>query len=192
MIYNFSDRFSRIINVFRHIFKVKSKVISVLYFLFITLQVVNFGCCSYSFTGASVPEHLKSISIPVPDDRSGSGEAELRELLKNKLTQKFIEDNTLRIAERVNANASLDCTISSLVDAPAVVSAGEQVRTRRVTLSIQVTYKDLVKRKNIFERTFSDYGDYNADGSIAERRAAIDAALEKITEDILLATVSGW
>lgn len=172
--------------------KVKSNLISVLYFLFITLQVVNFGCCSYSFTGASVPEHLKSISIPVADDRSGSGEPGLRELFTNKLTQKFIDDNTLRVADRVNANATLDCIISSLSDAPAVVSAGDQVTRRRITLSIQVTFKDLVKRKNIFERTFSDYGDYQAQGSIADRRTAIDAALEKITEDILLATVSGW
>lgn len=160
--------------------------------LFLILLNVNLGCCGYSFTGASVPEHLKSVAIPVADDRSGFGEAGLRELFTNKLTQKFIDDNTLRVSDRVNANSALDCIISSISDVPAVITAGENVQTRRLTISVQVIFKDLVKRKNIFERTFSDYGDYNASGGITERKAAIEAALNKITEDILLAAVSGW
>lgn len=160
--------------------------------LFLTLLIVNFGCCPYSFTGASVPEHLRSVAIPVADDRSGFGESGLRELFTNKLTQKFIDDNTLRVADRVNANSSLDCIISSFTDAPAVITAGENVQTRRLTISVQVVFKDLVKRKNIFERTFSNYGDYPAQGDLSQRKAAIEVALERITEDILLATVSGW
>jgi hypothetical protein len=137
--------------------------------LFIIALLVNFNaCCSYSFTGASVPEHLKTISIPVADDRSGAGVPGLRELFTTTLTQKFIDDNTLRVSDRVNANASLDCTISSYSDAPAVVSGGNNVTTRRVTIGVQVIYKDLVKRKNIFEQNFSNYGDYSGNGGLTE------------------------
>ena len=161
--------------------------------LFIMAGLINFtGCCSYSFTGASVPEHLKTISIPVADDRSGAGEPGLRELFTSKLTQKFIDDNTLRVTDRVNANASIDCTISSFSDSPAVVSGGENVTTRRITIGVQVIYKDLVKRKTIFEQNFSNYGDYNASGGLPEKNIAIGIAVDKITEDILLAAVSGW
>jgi hypothetical protein len=164
--------------------------------LFIIVGLVNFtSCCSYSFTGASVPTHLKTISIPVADDRSGAGVPGLRELFTTMLTQKFIDDNTLRVSDRVNANASLDCTISSYSDAPAVVSGNNTVTTvtsRRVTIGIQVIYKDLVKRKTIFEQTFSNYGDYAGDGGITQKNAAINSAVDKITEDILLAAVSGW
>lgn len=161
--------------------------------LFIIAALVNFtSCCSYSFTGASVPPHLKTISIPVADDRSGAGVAGLRELFTSMLTQKFIDDNTLRVSDRVNANASLDCVISSYSDAPAVVTGGNNVTTRRITIGIQVIYKDLVKRKNIFEQTFSNYGDYSGNGGLTEKNAAINVAMDKITEDILLAAVSGW
>ena len=161
--------------------------------LFIMAGLINFiGCCSYSFTGASVPEHLKTISIPVADDRSGAGEPGLRELFTSKLTQKFIDDNTLRVTDRVNANASIDCTISSFSDAPSVVSGGENVTTRKITIGVQVIYKDLVKRKTIFEQNFSNYGDYNASGGLTEKNTAIGVAVDKITEDILLAAVSGW
>jgi hypothetical protein len=181
---------------FRKIYKLcnkHSELILLLNGLFIIIGLVNFtSCCSYSFTGAAVPAHLKTISIPVADDRSGAGQPGLRELFTTTLTQKFIDDNTLRVSDRVNANASLDCTISAFSDAPAVVSGGNNVTSRRVTIGIQVIYKDLVKRKTIYEQTFSNYGDYIGTGGMTEKNAAISVAVDKITEDILLATVSGW
>jgi hypothetical protein len=164
-----------------------------IFYLFIYISIFNFtGCCIYSFTGSSVPEHLKTIAIPITDDRSGSGEAGLRELFTDRLTQKFIDDNSLQVTDRTKADAVIECTILSLPDAPVVVKAGEQVETRRITLSVHTVYKDLIKRKTIYEKTFSEYGDYSSTGDVSARRTAIEDAVEKITEDILLDTVSGW
>lgn len=161
--------------------------------LFIISAFHNFtGCCSYSFTGASVPEHLQAISIPVADDRSGSGEPGLRELLTDELVQKFIDDNTLQVAERANADAILELTITSLSDAPNIVAAGETVEQRKVTVTVSAVYKDLVKRKTIYEKSFSNYGLYSAGDNINARRSAIEEAVDRITDDILLDTVSGW
>jgi hypothetical protein len=96
-----------------------------IFFLFITLVIISFtGCCVYSFTGASVPQHLKTIAIPIAEDRSGSGEPGLKELLTDQLVQDFINDNTLQVTEKVNADALLECVILPLSDAPAVVAAG--------------------------------------------------------------------
>jgi hypothetical protein len=161
--------------------------------LFITAVLLNFkGCCFYSFTGASVPPHLNTIAIPIADDRSGSGEYGLRELFTNELTQKFIEDNNLSITDRTSANSVLECVIASYSDAPAVVTAGENVQTRRITISVAVVFRDLVKRRTVYERTFSNYSDYPSGGTIDERRQAIANIVELITDDILLDTVSGW
>lgn len=161
--------------------------------LFIVPSVINFaGCCTYSFTGASVPEHLKTVAIPIADDRSGSGEPGIREMLTDKLTQKFIDDNTLQVAERLNANAIVECTIVSLSDAPAIVSAGETVAIRRITIRVHATYRDMVKRKTVYDKDFTNYGDYPGGGTISDRGIAIEEAIDKITDDILLDTVSGW
>lgn len=162
-------------------------------FLFINAAVINFtGCCAYSFTGASVPKHIKSIAIPATQDRSGSGEPGIGEMLTNQLTQKFIDDNTLQVTTKANANSIIECTITSLSDAPAVVTAGEQVKQRRITITVQAVYRDLVQHKTIFDKSFSNYGDYDANGGISLRREAIATAIDRITEDILLDTVSGW
>lgn len=165
-----------------------------LYSILLTVLIaINFtGCCAYSFTGASVPEHLKSIAIPIADDRSGSGEPGLRESLTQKLIQKFIDDNTLQVGERTSANAILECSIVSLSDAPAIVSAGESITTRRITIGVKVVYRDLVKRTTVFDKTFTSYSDYPASDPVNQRKTAIENAIDLISEDILLDTVSGW
>ena len=160
--------------------------------LFIALIAINFtSCCAYSFTGASIPEHLKTIAIPIADDRSGSGEPGLRETLTKTLIHKFIDDNSLQVGERTTANAILECTIVSLSDAPAIVSAGESITSRRITIGVKVLYRDMVQRKTIFDKTFTNYSDYST-GNAVGRSEAINTAIENISEDILLDTVSGW
>jgi hypothetical protein len=166
---------------------------SVILLLFISYLVSNFtGCCAYSFTGASVPKHLKTIAIPNAEDRSSSGEPGLSDMFTNKLTQKFIDDNTLQVTNKSSADAILECTITGLSDVPSVIAANENVTSRRITITVRVVYKDLVKRKTIYDKSFSNYGDYPSGGSINERKNAIETAIDRITDDILLDTVSGW
>ncbi len=196
MIYNRTSRWFNITSKFNTVFAQKrghSYLVSALSLLFIILSIVNFtGCCAYSFTGASVPEHIKTIALPISDDRSGSGEPGLAQSLTDKLTQQFIDDNTLQVTDRQNANSVLDCTILPLRDAPAVITGGENVAKRRITVSVQAAYRDLVKRKTVFDKTFSEYSDYSPEDGLSARTTAIDEAIDKITEDILLDTVSGW
>jgi len=181
----------------RKSFKIKgvtrvTKVIAYLgmiYFLSIFVGCVG---CPYSFSGASVPPHISTVAIPYTEDKSGSGESELRETFSQKLTQKFIDDNNLKIADKNNANALLETAITSVTDAPAVVASGETVTTRRVTMVVQVSYKDLVKKKTFYEKQFNNYGDYSVADGKTGRDAAIASAIDKITDDILLETVSGW
>ena len=168
-------------------------VSNIILHLFIIYLVINFtGCCAYSFTGASVPKHLKTIAIPNAEDRSNSSVPGLSEMFTNKLTQKFINDNTLQVTNKSNADAILECTITSLSDVPSVIAAGENVTSRRITITVRVVYKDLVKRKTIYDKSFSNYGDYPSGGSINDRNNAIETAIDRITDDILLDTVSGW
>ena len=169
-----------------------------LVFILLLSGIVNLQSCSYSFTGASVPSHMKTISIPIFSDKSGSGEFDLNRKLSSQLIQKFIDDNTLLVSDRLNSDSILEGTIVTLSDAPSVVSGGETVSTRRLTITIRAVYKDLVKKHTVFEKSFSNYGDYPTtkfpprDDITTVRKKAIDAAIDKITEDILLGVVSNW
>ncbi len=161
-------------------------------FLFI-LSILTLVSCSYSFTGSSVPKHLKTISIPYCVDRSGSGEPNLADDFTETLIDQFISDNSLQVTDKPNADALLDCTITSISDSPTVIEGGENVSARRITLNVHVVYKDYVMKKTIFDKTFSNYGDYTNDGDIfSKRKEAIKIAIDRVTEDILLGVVSNW
>ncbi|MBL1215252.1 MAG: LptE family protein [Ignavibacteriae bacterium] len=168
------------------------------FYLSILLFAVILSACNYSFTGSSVPPHLSTVAIPSVIDRSGSGENDLSEKFTNTLIEKFTSDNSLQIADKANADAIVECTILPLQDAPVVVASGENIAQRRITITVKVSYKDLVERKQVFDKNFTDYGDYNTDAQnfggdlIAARSAAIDDAVDKLTEDILLGVVSNW
>lgn len=156
------------------------------------VAIVYAGCGAYSFTGSSVPSHLKTIYIPVSQDKSPAAIPGLRELLTDNLIQKFINDNSLSVSNATSANSSLDCVITSVTDVPSIVSAGEQISARKLTINVKVVYKDLVLKKTVFDKNFSGYGDYEPAQTTNERENAIAIAVNNISEDILLAVVSGW
>ncbi|MBI9072765.1 MAG: hypothetical protein JEY94_14280 [Melioribacteraceae bacterium] len=168
-----------------------------IYLVLVPLAIFLKGC-SYSFTGASVPPHLNSIAIIDFKDKSGSGEPELRDKFTSELIQNFLDDNTLFVTEKENADALLECTVTSIKDAPDIVSqndqdGGESISSRRLTITVKVMYRDMVKRKTIFDKQFSDYSNYQTDEDpFAARQTAIDDTITKICEDILLGVVSNW
>lgn len=148
--------------------------------------------CVYSFTGASVPPHLKTITIPLVEDQSGFGEAGLREDFTRELTNQFINDNSIRVADRSTADAMLTGSIVSVIDAPSMVQTGEQVSQRRVTMSVKFTFQDMKLRRKIWEKSFSNWGDYESGGGLSQRQTGLKEATRKLSEDVLLETVSGW
>ena len=157
------------------------------------ITLLTLESCSYSFTGASVPAHLQTVAIPTFDDRSGSGEPILGEKLTTELTNKFITDNSLQITNKTDADAIVEGKIERLSDTPEAIDGGETISLRKITIRVKVLYKDLVKRQNIFDKSFTSYATYNNETDyITARQSAIDEAIEQIAEDILLAVVSNW
>ncbi len=152
------------------------------------------GCagCPYSFTGASVPPHLKTISIPIVEDQSGYGDPALRDRFSQQLLQRFVNDNTLQPADRSTADSIIEGVITAVKDAPAVVEGGDQVAKRRISITAHVVFRDLKLRKKVWEKDFTQWGDYSSGGGLTQRNEGIAEAVRKITEDILNETVAGW
>lgn len=148
-----------------------------------------FGSC-YSFTGASVPPHLKTIAIPLFEDVSGFGEPGLREKFTQKLIDLFRSDNNLELGERLTSDSILEGSIITIIDAPSVIGGNNIVKTRKVTITVRATYTDMKLRKKVWERDFSYWGEYTQGQQT--RDVALTAAIDKVAEDMLLETVSNW
>ena len=164
--------------------------------IFLSLVCFSFfialSSCTYSFKGGSVPPHLKTIAIPIVEDQSGYGDPTLRDLFTQKLVERFTNDNTLRLTDRNTADSMLEGVVTDVKDAPEVLQGGEQVTLRKITVTVRMTFQDLTLRKKVWEKSYSDWGNYPSGGGLTQRNEGVQTAVEKLTEDILNDTVAGW
>jgi hypothetical protein len=146
----------------------------------------------YSFTGASLPPHIKTIAVPLADDISGFGQADVRQRITELLTDKFTQDGSLQVTNRSRADAIVEATIRSITDENVGVQQGEQLTTKRVTLFVDVVYRDQKKQKDFWQRSFTAKGEYPIEQMQTGLRNALTTAEEQLAEDILLAVISNW
>lgn len=145
----------------------------------------------YSFTGASVPPHLKTLQILTAEDVSGFGDARYREVLTVNLVKNFRSDNSFTLVQE-SPDATIATTISSIADATVSVNQGELEKERKITLTVKVVWSDLVKKKELFSRDFSAFQIYAISDGVQGRDNAIQKSLQQISNDAVLAVVSGW
>jgi hypothetical protein len=167
------------------------KAWAIRFFLFFLAAVSLQGC--YTFNGASVPPHLKTIAIPVFDDRSGAGIAQFRSEFTRGLVDKIDSQSQLRFTPSMaSADALLEGAITSFTDAPSQLSSKtERAMTNRITLVVQVTMTDRVKKRPVFIQSFVGFADYYAGNYVAQQEA-IRVSIGQISDDIFNRIVSGW
>ncbi len=155
--------------------------------------VIGFSSCNYGFKGSAPPQGIKTIFVPNIPDQSGFGLATLGEDLTQLLKTKFIKDNTLEYAEKTSADGMVTCIVTSVKDDPLVVSGGETVSKRKITIVVSVEFQNLKTKKTIWKKDFTDWGDYDSStGGFSKRDDGVKVAEDKLTDDILLDVTSDW
>ena len=153
-------------------------------FVLLTALIILGPSCSYSFKGANPPEGIKSVFIPGALDQSGFGLPTLGENVTQLL-------KTLEYAEKTTADAMLTCIITGVKDDPLVVSGGETVSKRKITVTVNVEFQNLKTKKTIWKKDFSNWGEYDSSsGGFSKRDEGIQSAIDKLTDDILLDVIS--
>lgn len=157
------------------------------------LCAINFSCGVYGFRGNNPPPGISSIAVPTFQDASGFSDPTLSDRLTQQLKSKIINDNTFRIVDRNIADAILKCNIINVKDEALVISSGENVAKRKITIAVNVIFENLKKQKNIWDKNFENYGEYNSSNNdFSKRSQGIDIAVDRITEDILIDLTSNW
>ncbi len=157
--------------------------------LLLSVVLVFSGC--YSFTGGSVPPHLKTIAIATVADRSSFGQPVWREVATQLLVERFRNDNTLQLVDR-NGDAEVRAAITTIAEEPVTLRAGEVERERKLRVVMDVEYYDAVKQRTIFHRVFTSEQFFPIAQAATARDQAIRTALEQIAGDVLLAVISDW
>lgn len=166
---------------------------NVMYSFIVIISLVSLNCGVYGFRGNNPTPGINSIAVPAFQDISGFSDPTLADRLTEQLKTTITSDNTFRIADRNIADGILRCTITQVKDEALVISAGENVSQRKISISLSVIFENLKKQKIIWEKNFENYGEYNSSrNEFSERSNGLEIAKERIIEDILIDLTSNW
>lgn len=158
------------------------------------IALAGTGCGYYSFTGASIPEHLSTIAIPLAQDNTTSPLTNLSDALTQRLVRRFVGQTRLKLQpEEEEADAILTATLDRYTNQPAGVSAEDQAELNRVTVGVTVVYQDRVQNKELLRRSFTGTAEYDPQVTgLSGEETAADQALDAIADDIFTAATSNW
>ncbi|MBL8028084.1 MAG: LptE family protein [Fibrobacteres bacterium] len=164
-------------------------MIRLLQILTLTLFTVLFSsaCMRYSFSGTSLPAHIKSVSIPLFDNLTAK--AGLEERIREQIWQAFQSVNVAEI-RRADGDASLKLTIVDYTTTPDDYDVSGNVRSYKVTLTVEVDFFDTKENASLYKQKLSASGSYPFTGGTEE--AGLKIAIGSLTEIILNNTLRGF
>ncbi|MBP7462004.1 MAG: LptE family protein [Candidatus Delongbacteria bacterium] len=159
--------------------------------LFLGLFPILFlpGCWYYS-TSDSLPPNLKTIHIRTVENKTA--QFDLSEMLTNRITQAFIDNGRLKlINDPDQADLILQVQVIQYDNKPYTFGQQEEVREYRVTLSLNVTCKNVKENNNLWSRSgLSDFTNYNHQEENEDR--AIQETVKKLSEELVNNTLTVW
>lgn len=151
--------------------------------------------CAYTAGSSLLPSHLRTVAIPTFEN--GTTEYLLEKEITQAVIDKFIADNHLRVVDQRTANSVLRGRIVSYRNAVFGFTGSNQAQEYRVTITVDVTFKDLVKNRELWkDPEITKYANYYVqavpgDSAHTELQGR-QQAVAKIADEILSRTVEGW
>jgi hypothetical protein len=154
------------------------------------LLLVALAGCPYGFSSSLLPGHIKSVSLPLFENRTDRGE--LSTALADSLTEAFIDNHTLKVVGEKAADSQVEGAIVEYRRVPFTVGADEQVLEYRVEIVLEVRFVDLRKNKVLWEEPRLGQWDTYSFVNGEREELGIGRVLTKLVEDVLNRTVEGW
>lgn len=151
--------------------------------------------CAYSTGSALLPSYLRTVAIPTFEN--ATTEYVLEKEVTQAVIDKFIADNHLKVVDERTASSVLRGKITAYKNAVFGFNGTNRAQEYRVTITVDVTFKDLVKNREVWkEPELTKYANYyvtpvpgdTAKTELEGRREAI----AKLADEILSRTVEGW
>lgn len=161
--------------------------------LLLVLSVIGLtGCGIYSFKDVSIDySKLKTIKVGFIENKARYVSAGLSSNLTTKLQQKIMSQTKLVSTNNDDANLQLSGYISDYSVTTVAVTT-TQATTNRLTVSVQMTLKNLVDNKTE-DFTVTKNFDFSASLSLQQAETQLnDQILQNMTDEIFNHIFSNW
>ena len=165
--------------------------------LSVVFVALIFTACkiTYSFTGASIAPNVKTFSVYYFPNRAKLVNPNLSQLLTqgpDGLENKLIKQTSLN---QIKENGDLEFSgqITEYDVKPMNISQGDLAAQNRLTISIKVKYTNNKDHEQDWEKTFTEYEDFDSNRSLSDAEdALVTEIIKKLADDIFNASVANW
>lgn len=165
------------------------RVIILVIFLITTLN----SCAYYSFTGKSIPNHIKTVQVILLEDQTDRYDLELPEKITEGI-KKYIDDYDLMDIENASdTDAKIFGTVTKYSETIMSQTKDEVADLTKLTISISINFYDNEQQKNIIKKTtISGSEEYNEKDGEDEKNIVLEKLIDEVCEDTILKLSSNW
>ncbi len=163
------------------------------YILLIFISGIITSCkTSYSFTGASIPENVKTVSVQTFQNFASLANVNLTQTFSEALKNKFISLTNLELVVD-EGDLQFDGAITDYRVIPIAIQGDQTAALNRLTITVKVNFVNLKDEKQSFESSFTRYADFDSSKNLSDvEDLLIKDINDQLTQDIFNKAVSNW
>ncbi|MXV49430.1 hypothetical protein GS399_00480 [Pedobacter sp. HMF7647] len=164
-----------------------------IYLALLPLLFIAQSCGVYNFTGGSIPENMKTVSIQFFENNAPLVVPNLSQSFTEALKERVRNQSRLSLV-RGDADANFEGRITDYNIKPVSITGNSTAAQNRLTITVSVKYTNTLKQEDSFEQTFSRFKDFSLnDGSVqTQEQPLIRAINQMLTEDIFNRAFANW
>lgn len=150
------------------------------------------SCGSFSFTGTTLSQDLKTITIQNFVMATAGGPQNMSITLNEKLKEYYQRNTNLKL-KQAEGDLRLEGAIVSYDLSPVSATSSDKAALNRLTITVEVRFENKLDENQGFERDFSFYQDFSAEKSLTEVEATlVPKILDQLVLDIFTNTAAQW
>ena len=163
--------------------------LSTAYCLLLTVFLTS--CGVYSFTGATIEG--KTLNIHQLENRAPNVVPSLSSTLTEKIRTKILSQTGLSPNNTDNADYDITGNITTYAITVTGVQNNQTATKNRLTISVQITFKNKLNPKANFTQTFSRFSDFDASQVLQNvETALIEDIGNQLSDDIFNKAFVNW
>lgn len=164
--------------------------------LIFALTIVNcsliIGCKIYSFTGTTLKDDLKTITIQNVTMGTAGGPANLTLTFTEKLKEYYQRNTSLKLKPN-DADLLLESTIVGYELTPVSATSSDKAALNRLTIRIEVRFVNAKYEEENFEKEFSFYQDFPQEQNLSQVESSlVPKIIDQLVLNIFTDTAAQW
>lgn len=162
-------------------------------YIYILALLIVVGCkVNYSFTGASIPEDVKTVSVKTFQSYAPLANANLSQTFTEALKDKFLSQTNLDLVTK-NGDLQFEGSITGYNVTSVAIQGNETAALNRLTITVKVKFTNTKDSDLDYETNFSRYTDYESSQNLATIEDGLITDInDQLTQDIFNKAVSNW